>query len=234
MTCRVAASSEPGCTRFLLSEGSEQLGLSINERPIPRNLVETSVEGSRQSALPSQLDDRNVEDYMDNRAHIVIENTVSRQTGRMQSAFAVQILLTILKEANAAIGYNAISAMMYRAKEPILALLNRNPKFDATMMFNLLGSMHAIRNGRYWIHTHGMEQFGLPDIEVRFDDEGQRSYFINLLGNAAAYMIHQGRVLKVGDTSEMAGDGVVFRIASAQSDSQHQFGVFGAVAITEK
>lgn len=232
LKCETLAMSRPNAPRLRLSEEGETLNLSGEASPIPQDLVEASIDSAKQSALPSLLDDHGIAAYRENRAHLIIESPVSRETGRFQCALAVQVLLTMLKGFDATVGYNAVSALMYRSRDPVLALLAKNPKFDASSMFNLLGNVHAVRNEAFWLHTHGMEQFGLPDLEVHFDDGNQRGYFMRLLGNAAVYMIHQGRVLKVGDTSEMAGDGIGYRIVPVKPNPGHQFGRLGAVAIS--
>ena len=53
--------------------------------------------------------------------------------------------------------------------------------------------MHLVPDGSgMWIHTHGMQYFGLPDLEVRFRDEENVNEYHALLANAAAYTINTG------------------------------------------
>lgn len=110
-------------------------------------------------------------------------------------------------------------------------MVGANSEFDPSLMFVLLGNMHAVRNGGCWVHTHGLEQFGAPDIEVHFEDEKQLSYFTELVGNAAMYVATQGPVLKIGDTTEMGGDGIVYRIVEVENNPEHSYGAYGAIGI---
>lgn len=223
-----------GVRRYELSEERERLALVFNNNPLPRSLVEASVNMARSSALPNKLDDSDAKEFLDHAAHGIIENTVTPDTGRIQCAFTVQTLLSLMKQTGTATGYNVISSQIYRSRSWLQSMLNKNPKMDSAFIFVLLGNVHAVRNGELWVHTHGMEQFGAPDIEVRFHEEGRLSYFTELIGNAAIYATTEGPVLKIGDTTEMGGDGIVYRIIEGRDEPEHPFGAFGAIGISKK
>lgn len=222
-----------GARKYRLSEATESLVLTTDDRPIPPELVKTTLEVAKKSALPNGFDQQDAEDFAGNIAHAVIESDPAESTGRFQAAFVLQTLLTILRHIDASIGYTPLSAQTYRSRKWVLSFLAGRPRFDPNTMFLLLGNMHLVRDGEHWIHTHGMDQFGLPDVETRFADQSRTAYFRGLVGNAALYMLGKGPVLKIGNTAEMAGDGVWYRIVTAKSDSDHGYGAFGAIGIVK-
>ena len=84
--------------------------------------------------------------------------------------------------------------------------------------------------GKYWAHSHGMEQFGLPDVECPYHDADRHDYFYQLVGDACLYMIENGPVLSIGDTAELQGDGVIFKVAEG---SKEGFGRFGCLRLEQ-
>lgn len=63
--------------------------------------------------------------------------------------------------------------------------------------------MHHVTSGamtRGWIHTHGMDRFGLPELEIR----NVPSYFVDaavrVLREVCRYMNQPGVVVKIGET----------------------------------
>jgi hypothetical protein len=219
-----------GVKKYILSEEHEKLVLTVNNNPIPANLVELAVTMARSSAMPNQLDDIEAKELQRNIGGISIESTVNQSNARVHCAFATQTLLAILKHNESATGCNFISGQIYRSRGWIQRMA-ADHEIDPSLMFVLLGNMHAVLDRECWVHTHGMEQFGAPDIEIYFDDEKQIPYYTEMVGNAAMYVAAQGPVLKIGDTSEMGGDGVIYRIVEARSDSDHDYGAFGAIRL---
>jgi hypothetical protein len=221
-----------GVKKYLLSGEGGRLTLGVNNNPIPPGLVDISIKMARSSAMPNKLDDREAKEFKDNVGGISIENPVTQENARAQTEFAAQTLVTIMKHSDSAVGYTVLSAQIYRSRNWLLSMLADNPGLDASTMFVLLGNMHAVKNGENWLHTHGMDQFGCPDIETWFADEKQMSHFTELVGNAAMYVAENGPILKVGDTSEMGGDGVVYKIVEGRKDPDHQYGAFGAIGLS--
>jgi hypothetical protein len=228
-----AKSQSLGSRKYELGRGSEKLTLTVESNPLPRGLAEVSITAAKSSALPNELTSSEEKEFLDNVGHMTMMNQISQNNGPAQSAFLSEALITLMKQVDSAVGYNVLSAQMYRTRAWLDSMLSGTPGMDPALMFVLLGNIHAVRNGKFWIHTHGMEQFGVPDIEVEFDDESKRSYFTELIGDAAMYTAENGPILKVGDTAELAGDGVMYRIGEAVVDPEHPFGRFGAIRITK-
>jgi hypothetical protein len=84
------------------------------------------------------------------------------------------------------------------------------------------------------MHTHGLDQFNVPDLQTRFRDSKQHEYYWELISDASIYTIENGPVLKPGDTAELKGDGVIYEIVSAKIDPDHPFGSFGCLEIVRK
>lgn len=54
------------------------------------------------------------------------------------------------------------------------------------------------RPNRFWVHTHGMKQFGCPDLEVRMVSERGKEPTSQLLPRLTNYLIKHGPVFKDG------------------------------------
>lgn len=224
----------PGAMTIGVTYGSGRLLMTFRDTPIPRDLVELSLEASKHSAVPLELKDEEAREFYDNQAHLILSTPVNVETGRIQAALATKVLLSVLKNVDRATGYIAISSMTYRPKRWLSNTFSRLNEVDSADEVVALGNVHVVRNGELWVHTHGMEQFGVPDIECFFTDEGRSKYYLDLVGDAAIYTAMNGPVLKVGDTAEIAGDGIVYRIGASREDLEHPFGAFGAIRIERK
>jgi len=233
LSVKELAGQEPGAKAFRLTEENEVVTLTIRNTPLPKKLVEESVHMARSSALPIELKDEEANEFLNSVGFITLESKISPSTGPVQSAFLSQLLTTMMKTNDLLIGYNVISAQTYKSRKWLLSTLETE-EFDPGFMFIMLGNIHAVRDGEFWIHTHGMEQFGAPDIEVKFSDEGKRGYYMGLVGDSAMYVAGKGPVLKIGDTAELAGDGIIYRIVEGTKDEPGHFGSYGVIRITKK
>jgi hypothetical protein len=147
--------------------------------------------------------------------------------------FSVQTLLTVLQH-DSAIGYVNVSGQVYRPKIMVEPFFEKS-FLEPIDLFLLCANTHLVKNdNKYWMHTHGMEQFGLPDIQVTFTENEPAPYYRELLCDAAIYSIKQGPVLHVGDTAELAVDGVMYKINAVKKDAEHPYGHFGAIEITKQ
>jgi hypothetical protein len=85
------------------------------------------------------------------------------------------------------------------------------------------------RRGGIWLHIHGTEQFGLPDLECRADfaDVAVAS---RLIANVTTYLIGGGAAIAPGATlggpDEPAP--VRFAVRSSIRRPEHPFGCLGA------
>lgn len=70
--------------------------------------------------------------------------------------------------------------------------------------------MHHVL-GTGWIHTHGMDRHGLPELEVRGVPDFLAPATAVLLGQLCDYMLEGGRVMKAGENVGL-GDGRLCRL----------------------
>ncbi|MCL6558084.1 MAG: hypothetical protein K6U74_04635 [Firmicutes bacterium] len=62
-------------------------------------------------------------------------------------------------------------------------------------------TLHSVlekESDRYWIHTHGMVQFGCPDLEIRMVSSKGMSATLKLISRLSCYLIKNGPVFKEG------------------------------------
>lgn len=180
-----------------------------------------------------KLDEVQKKTLKENKAFIVADYKMGPPDAKKRVYFSAQVLITLL-ELESAIGYFNRSAQMYRAKEHLKPFFQQRI-LDPGDLFILFGNIQlAVDKGRYWAHTHGLDQFDIPDIQV-FTDEGDSiKYYWSLIGDAALYCIDNGPILKVNDTCELMGDGIIFRIKAAKEDPNHPFGRCGAIELTKE
>ena len=66
-----------------------------------------------------------------------------------------------------------------------------------------------------WVHTHGMDQFGLPDLEIRSVPAFLAASAATILRTACDYMIDSGKKVSLGETMAVS-DRTVFRFEKAE------------------
>ncbi len=83
---------------------------------------------------------------------------------------------------------------------------------------------HLIEEGeRVWLHTHGMEHFGLPDLELR-GALSERDAALRLLDGAIGHLLRHGEVQ----------DGAPFEARPAPAAGDHEYGAWGALALAPR
>ncbi|MDO8586406.1 MAG: DUF4261 domain-containing protein [Armatimonadota bacterium] len=210
---------------YLLTDGTASLLLLISDLPAPDHLTKPVLESL--SIAPDRKPG-----FSNHKAAILIRCVTPSDEGAGPAVLCAKGLLTLLSLPQA-IGYVDVSARLYRAKEALGRML-QSTSVDNADLFAMLVNMHAVTtSGGRWLHTHGMEQFGLPDVEVTFESLEKATYYQALLTNAALYMIEQGPVLNVGDTAALAGDGQMYRIRPGAAEPRHPYGRRGVIEIVE-
>lgn len=86
-------------------------------------------------------------------------------------ALACAALLSVLAKAPGAIGVLNIPAGHYTSVRDIESLIKRDDAQDHRPLLELLTNVDVVEDdveskSETWIHTHGMLQFGLPEIEL--------------------------------------------------------------------
>ena len=215
--------------RYRLSDMDSFVVISSIEQSLPAHFIDEFVASCCESAIVREMEEHQNKALLSHVHHILLENSVTRENGVAQTTLIGQILLSILEYENA-IGHAALSAELYCPKEWAESYL-RDQQFGAQTLFLLFGNIHSVTNREQWIHTHGMEQFGLPDIEIVFNGRDKLTFFTELVSNVAISMIGNGKELSNGDTIDYAGSGNFFKVVEARKRTDHSFGDFGAKAL---
>jgi hypothetical protein len=218
--------SADGRTSYMLTDGTHTARLAVSSEPLEDRLISMLQMGT------PYLDERAAAELRDHVAYIVFDYLLGPDNGSERATFAAKALLTLARDL-AVVGYVDTSAMLYQTRSQVDALLSATLTPDE--LFLLLGSVHTVGEGAgAWIHTHGMEQFGVPDLQIHLADASDQEYYRDVLINAAIYMIDRGPVLKPGDTAELVGDGVIYRILKAKRNRLHPFGEYGCLELVRQ
>jgi len=220
-------SAQDGVTTYLMGNGIHNVRLTVSRNPLPANLVNATI-----GAAPA-LTDAEKTAIEKHQGYISLEYLHGPEDPAARVRFAAQTLLT-LAQLDGALGYVSVPAMLYRPRIRIDDFLGRT-ELNSTDLYLLFVNSHSVDDkGTIWLHTHGLEGFDLPDLQVRFSDGSQQRYYWELLSEASVYMIERGPVFKAGDTAELTGDGVIYEIKSVRPDANHPFGFFGCLEIVRR
>jgi len=169
----------------------------------------------------------------DHKAHFQLDYILGPRNPKERMAFCAKLLLTLIKLYPFSGCVNS-SAQAYTPLSRIPAHRLEKQDITAIDLFSLFINVHTISDkDNVEIHTHGMDQFWLPDVQI-VSRTGDLSYNYDVLRNAAVYMIEKERAMNPGDTGEPAGDGVVFKAIAIKPDMQHPFGTHGVIRLTKQ
>jgi hypothetical protein len=142
----------------------------------------------------------------------------------------VRLMLALLDLGG--IGVALPAAMQVVGRRQVLTL---GPQLQTPLGLSALFlHRHMVQNGPIiWYHCHGMEQFGLPDLESRgplVEVETARQ----LVEQGVLYLLANGTALHPGLTLEaFDGDSAgMIRVAQARAVSGHSYGAYGALELT--
>lgn len=229
--------STEGVHRYDLNGVGAESTMTVVSMPLPESLVSVLEQMTARSSLPFRLDEPQVSALKEHRAHAIIETTVFEVKEKPQKEvdkawFMMRTVIALQELTEDFIGYVPVAAQVYHPGEWLQGMLKER-EVQRSDLFLLLGNIHFVVNGENWVHTHGMEQFGLPDIEARFKDRDKASYFTNLVGDAAMYTV-DSEMITLGNTLELMGDGVIYEVVAVNPEPDHDYGAFGAIEIEKK
>ena len=216
---------QEGCKTYLMGNGIHNLRITVSQVALPSGLVNVTVDGAPQLADTDKAAMRN------HKSYISIDYLLGPPDDAVARVrFTAQVLLS-LAELHGALGYVNVSAMLYRPISLIETFFSQS-EIETADLYMLFAHTHSVRDdGSTWVHKHGLEQFGIPDLQTRFADSNQHEYYWELISDASIYMIENGPVLKPGDTVELKDDGVIYGIKAATPDPDHPFGSLGCLEI---
>ncbi|MDI7278220.1 MAG: DUF4261 domain-containing protein [Anaerolineae bacterium] len=225
------ADPQKGTRGYLAADDQHSILLTVSARPLGADLMDplpdsnwhlTALDEAQKATLEGQ------------RGYVMLRYALGSEEPLARVRFTARVLLALLDLLDGAIGYVNVAAQSYVPRETLQAYLPDHP-LEPAGLFLLFGNAQFVEEGSgHWVHTHGMEQFGVPDIEVTTAEDNQAHHCWNLLASAAAYMIERGPILKPGHTAELLGDGVIYRIREARVEPNHPYGQCGAIELVKQ
>ncbi len=213
--------------RYAVADGISRAVISDYGIPLPKQLTDLALMTSH--ALTNQERD----DLEFHKAVLTVESVPDPEQAVQCVRSVARMLITLLK-LYPGVGLVNVSSPAYHQRETIEAFMD-DDLLSGEALFLLCASVHLVPDsGGVWMHTHGMQYFGLPDLEIRFKDEENSNHYHGLLTNATAYTINTGSVMKPGDTAEFEGDGVVYDLRIPSTRSRGHFGKYGVLEIVRK
>ncbi|GEM_PF-5668297 len=218
------ASPQDKARRFAVDDGVSRAVISSYGIPLPKQLTDLAVMTSH--GLTNEERDQ----LEFHKAVLTIESVPDPEQAVQCVRSVARMLLTLLG-LYPGVGYVNVSSPAYHQRSKVEPFMDED-LLSGEALFLLAASVHLVPDGGgMWMHTHGMQYFGLPDLEVRFQDEENVNEYHSLITNAAAYTINTGAVMKAGDTAEIEGDGVIYDLRAASWRSRRHYGKFGALEI---
>jgi hypothetical protein len=221
--------------RLKIESEGRTLFLSLRSGPLPGSLLEMMGRMTDISAMGMSPEQAQIDAMKNHKAHAVLGCTTYDDKSDPQKAIDrawlfVETLCTLLEHRKEFVGYAPISAQVYRPREWILSRLE-SKNISQNELFMLLCNIRSFPGEQEnWMHTLGMEQFCQPDLEVWFKDRGKGDYYFELLMNAAMYSISES-VLSLGNTFNIHGDPVTYKLATPREVANHKWGKFGAMGM---
>ena len=218
-----SAEFKKGSKVISLTNGKSTVIVTCHSGSLPKGMFKKLTD------LPG-IDEAEKFALQDCRGSLLLQSPDMGEHAAERATFAAQVLLYFLEDENA-LGYSCKSGNFYRQRRWAASYFKRKA-LEPVDLFVLFDSLHFVSDSR-WVHTHGLEQFGLPDIEVRYKDRWKEDYYGDLVANAAVYCIERGPVLVVGNTAEVADNGVVYKVTRPRLEPNHDCGKFGMIGLTK-
>jgi hypothetical protein len=219
--------SEKGQEHYILRNDTNNIRITVSDKPLQSKLVDLTILGNRHLTETDKTALRN------NKAYISIDYLFGEDKANDRVHFTAQALLSLL-EKEGSLGHVNIAAMSYTPRRESESF-SKIDELKTTDLYLLFIGSHLVDEGdSLWLHTHGMGQFGTPDLQVRYKEKDKQQYYWELLSDASIYMIENGPILKPGDTAELKGDGINYEIKSGKPETENEFGPYGSLEIIRK
>jgi hypothetical protein len=202
---------------YVISRDKNQLTLELHNERLPKNLVDLL------TAPFYGLSEDELQKLRFHKAFISIQGLGQQGNSKEQVLLAAHVMLTLFKEKGA-IGFANFAAQSYYPISRFESYLDKAVLQPEELYFLFVSVQQVDGQDSYWYHTHGLEQFGVPNIEINFLDKGDADYYQSVIENTSVYLIAKGDIIKSGNTLELMGDGVVFK-ATLKRDQEFPTGV---------
>lgn len=213
--------------KYLLTDGQNTLMVTWVGVPLPQHLLEMTLTNSGHAT------DEEREALRSHKATISMEYKVGEQPPVERVRFTTMAMLTFL-DVCPGIGYVSIAGQCYhprRLVEPAMKL----HALDIPFLYLFTVGLQVVDEGStHYMHTHGLNQFGIPELQTRFADDSQSAACQSLITGASTYCIERGPVLKPGDSAQLTGDGVIYKILAVTGEDAKHYGGVPALEIARK
>jgi len=220
-------------TPYLVGDGRDKNAvlLTWSSEPLSRARTDLLAMASQAGFADSRgISQADLDALRNHKAHFRVDYGCGPQDSKERMLFTARLLLALCR-LQPVCGYVDSSAQAYRPLAHLPDGILAKTELTVVDLFELFVNVQYVSDkGNIEIHTHGMDQFWLPDVQI-ICPEKDRSRDRHVLCNAAIYMIDRGRAMKVGDAYDLAGDGREFRIDGVKPDREHPFGVYGAIRL---
>ncbi len=223
-------------TIFGISDTNQSKILWITYSPqlMKSELTELLVKAAEAGFTENEkLNDSDKAALLSNKASIELNYMLGDATGKDRTDFTAKSIL-LLSKLFPVIGYIDVSAQSYRPVSKLKELEGKS-KLESTDLFLLFVNVQIVSDVSFIeIHTHGMDQFWLPDIQMIFKDKTDLNYNFDIIRNCAVYLIEKGNILKIGHTAKLAGDGINYEVINVKEDKKHPFGYYGVIGLKKQ
>lgn len=217
-------SNENAQQKYLLRGGDYSVTFIYSVEPIHKdftNLLTNSI---------YKMTDEERTNLLNHKGYVNISVKSDASNINKQILFAGDVLLSLLNQ-DKAIGYSDVAAQNFKSKSQIPEAILTKKELSMEDLYLLFVSVQQVQDDKSnWFHTHGLEQFNLPNLEISCRSERDSEYYQMALDSTAVYMLENGNILKSGDIAEILGDGVLFSI-SGRKDNDSPTGILTLTTI---
>jgi hypothetical protein len=160
------------------------------------------------------------------RAHVGLKLVSRTAETRTQVARLIELTSTMFAHGACAV---VLPAALRIFGETQLARAFIEPT-EIESSLALLVHHHVVARGELaWLHTHGMQHFGLPDVECV-----EPLHFAGQVSRTIRAVLHRlvvGPPLRFGDVVEHDTDAAMYRLVSSPPVEGHEFGGYGVARL---
>ncbi len=195
--------------------------LKYSSKPLDSEITKMLANAGKKGFTDNKpITNEDTQALQNHQAFIELECNIGQREAIDSLDFTANTLLSVFKVLPA-IGYANTIAQSYKPLVRIKEFESRTTLQRADL-FLLFVNIQIVSDNTYTdIHTHGMDQFKLPDLQIVFDEKTETNYHYNVLRSAAVYIIENGNILKLGNTWQLSGDNTIFEVVLYKNDKQH-------------
>ncbi len=219
---------------YLLGNGIHNLMIKLNHCSLSKGFTDILIDASKNGFTANEsITDEQALALGSHKANLELEYMFGSDNKIDRVIFTAKLLISIFSHYKA-IGFVNVSAHSYIPSSKLSFLLDKHD-LVLTDVFNLFVNTQLVKSdNEIEVHSHGMEQFYLPDMILYSKDNLDISYNSNILKNACVYNIDNNNALKIGDGIHLAGFQETFLVEKSIPEKEHPFGAFGAVGLRKK